>query len=141
MICLLLAPLVPASAQTYKWVDDKGVTHYGDRPPQGSKAQPVEQHLAAPMPAPGTSNQPSWKEKELEFRSRRVENQTKEAEQQRQEATRRQACNQARDQLAQMKLARRVYRLNEKGERVYQSDEERDASTAQLEQLVAQRCQ
>ena len=139
-ICLLWALLVPATAQVYKWVDEKGVTHYGERPPEGKKAQQVEQRLATPGPAPGKSTQPSWKDKDLEFRSRRVESQQAEAKQQQRDAAQRQACNQARDHLAQMKMARGVYRLDEKGERVYQSDEERNTSTAELEQLVAQRC-
>jgi hypothetical protein len=39
-----------------------------------------------------------------------------------------------------MKSARRLYRLDENGERVFQSDDERNAATARLEQLVAERC-
>jgi hypothetical protein len=39
-----------------------------------------------------------------------------------------------------MKSARRVYRLDEKGERVFQSDDERNASIARLEQLVSENC-
>lgn len=31
-----------ASAQMYKWVDAKGVTHFGDRPPPASKTKPRE---------------------------------------------------------------------------------------------------
>ena len=33
----------PALAQVYKWVDDSGTVHYGDKPPQRSKgAQPLD---------------------------------------------------------------------------------------------------
>jgi hypothetical protein len=39
-----------------------------------------------------------------------------------------------------MKAARRIYRLDDKGERVYQSDDERNASVARLEQAVSERC-
>ncbi len=140
--CILWTLLGPASAQVYKWVDEKGITHYGERAPQGRKAQEVEQRLAnpVPVPVPGKAAQPSWQDKELEFRGRRVEAEQAEAKQKQQEAANRQACNQARDRLAQAKAARRWYRLDEKGERVYQSDEEQRASIAQLEQLIAQRC-
>ncbi len=139
-ICVLWALALAASAQVYKWVDEKGTTHYGERPPQGKKAQEVEQRLANPALAPGKAVQPNWKDKDLEFRSRRIETEQAEAKQTQQEAANRQACNQARDSLAQMKSARRLYRLDEKGERVYESDEARQASVAQLEALVAQRC-
>lgn len=139
-ICILWALLVPAIAQVYKWVDEKGATHYGERPPEGKKAQEVEQRLANPGPAPGKAAQPSWKEQDLEFRRRRIETDQTEAKDQQRAASQRQACNQARDQLAQMKSARRLYRLDEKGERVFQSDDERNASVARFEQLVAERC-
>src|SRR5882672_6266397 len=38
----------PAFAQVYKWVDERGVTHYGERPPQGGKASEVPNRLASP---------------------------------------------------------------------------------------------
>jgi hypothetical protein len=139
-IWILWALAFAASAQVYKWVDEKGTTHYGERPPQSKNAREVEQRLANPGPAPGTMVQPSWKDKDLEFRSRRIETEQAEDQQTQREAKDRQACNQARDSLAQMKSARRLYRLDDKGERVYQSDEQRQASVAQLEGLVAQRC-
>jgi hypothetical protein len=138
--CVLWALLVPATAQVYKWVDEKGTTHYGERPPQGGKAQELEQHPANPGPARGTADQSNWKEKDLEFRRRRIETEQAEAKRKLREDAQRQACNQARDQLGQMKLAHRLYRLDDKGERVFQSDEERSASIARQELLVSQQC-
>ncbi len=31
-----------AAAQVYRWTDDKGKVHYGDRPPEEAKAKPVD---------------------------------------------------------------------------------------------------
>jgi hypothetical protein len=137
---MLWALLGPAFAQVYKWVDEKGVTHYGERPPLGRKADAVEQRLANPGPAPEKAVQPDWKEQEIEFRKRRIASEQSEAKDRQNEMSQRQACNQARDQLAQFKSARRLYRLDEKGERVFQSDDERNAAVARLDQLVAERC-
>lgn len=139
-ICVLWALLAPAVAQVYKWVDEKGVTHYGERAPQGKKVDEVGQRLANPSAAPGQATQPTWQERDLEFRKRRIQTEQAEAKSKQREALQRQACNQMRDHLAQMKSARRVYALNEKGERVFQSDEERNASIARLEKLVSERC-
>lgn len=38
----------PLRAQTYKWVDEKGVTNYSNKPPAGAKAKPqlVEDRLS-----------------------------------------------------------------------------------------------
>ena len=33
---------IPAAAQTYRWVDEHGVTNYGPKPPAGRPAQPVD---------------------------------------------------------------------------------------------------
>lgn len=43
LLALLAAsglPASPAGAQVYKWVDDRGVTHYGERPPADESAAP-----------------------------------------------------------------------------------------------------
>ena len=40
LIALLAA--TPAAAQTYKWVDERGVTNYGTKPPAGRPPQPVD---------------------------------------------------------------------------------------------------
>lgn len=138
--CLLWGWLVPASAQIYKWVDDKGATHYGERAPQGRKAQEIGQHLANPGAAPGKAVQPDWNEKELEFRKRRIDAGQAETRYEQQAASARKACNLARDRLAQMKTARRIYRLDENGARVYQTDNERQTSVEHLEAQVAERC-
>jgi hypothetical protein len=139
-ICLLWALAVPAAAQVYKWVDENGRTHYGERAPQGRKAEDVEPRLANPGAAPGKPAQPGWKEQDLEFRKRRIQAEQAESKDKQRQDTLLQACNQARDQLAQLKSARRLYRLNEQGERVFQSDEDRNASVARLEQQVSERC-
>jgi len=139
-ILALWSLLAPAAAQVYKWVDEKGGIHYGERPPQGTKSMPVEQRLANPGPASGESAQPDWKEQDLEFRKRRIQAEQAAAKDQQLDDAQRQACKQVRDQLAQLNAARRVYRLDETGERVFQSDEERDASRVRLEQQVLERC-
>jgi hypothetical protein len=137
-VCVLWSLLVPANAQVYKWVDERGVTHYGERAPQGGKAEELEQRMARPVP--GKAVQRNWKEQDLEFRRRRIETGQTDAKNKQREASQSQACNQARDQLAQMRSARRLYNLDEKGERVFQSDDERNASIAHLQQLVSERC-
>src|SRR4029078_3090911 len=41
----------PAAAQMYKWVDEKGVTHYSEKPPPWRKAQQMQSAPAAPSAA------------------------------------------------------------------------------------------
>src|SRR5260221_13238095 len=56
---IFLAVAAPALAQVYKWVDERGVTHYGERPPQGGKASEVPDKLAAPPSGAVTGSQGS----------------------------------------------------------------------------------
>lgn len=41
-VLIALAASLPAFAQTYKWLDERGVTTYGTKPPPGRPAQPVD---------------------------------------------------------------------------------------------------
>src|SRR3977135_3048214 len=46
-----VAAAAPAFAQVYKWVDERGVTHYGEARPQGGKASQSPNQLASPAPS------------------------------------------------------------------------------------------
>jgi hypothetical protein len=135
----LIAIAAPVLGQVYKWVDEKGVTHYGERPPQGSKASEVPNRLASPDP--GASNRSEdWQQKDREFRQRKIESETVETQQQQEIARRQEQCNQQRDLLARLKQNQRIYTLGEKGDRVYMNDDDRDAAIARQEKLVSERC-
>jgi hypothetical protein len=143
MICWLSIVAVPAAAQVYKWVDDKGVTHYGERPPQGKDARALESRPAASPPPPATSpgsGAQDWQAKEQDLRRRRVAAEQAEDRQKQQDKATATWCSQARDQLKQLQAAGSVYHLNDKGERVFQSDAERNATLARYEQQIAQHC-
>ena len=54
-ILLLLAAAAPAAAESYKWVDDKGVVNYSNTPPpeKFAKAKPVQDRISV-MPSDPT---------------------------------------------------------------------------------------
>lgn len=114
---IVAAAIAPASAQVFKWVDERGVTHYGERPPQGGKASEVPDKLGSPggvppkAPAdPGAAPaQPEMTE----------------------EARRREQCNQQRELLDRLVQ-------NELGSGKVQMD--RADAIARQEKLVTERC-
>jgi hypothetical protein len=55
---ILAAAVAPAHAQIFKWVDERGVTHYGERPPQGGNASEVPNRLGSPGGVPPRANPP-----------------------------------------------------------------------------------
>jgi len=111
---IFLATAAPAFAQVYKWVDERGVTHYGERPPQGSKASEVPNRLASP--APGGAG-PSTQEAEA--------------------TKRQQLCDQQRALLERLKQSPPSYTLNEKGERIPLDN---SAAIARQEKFAAEQC-
>lgn len=144
-ISLLLAfsfAVVPAAQATYKWVDEKGVTHYSEHPPEG-KATKMEVKPAAG--APSAAERPDrWKDRELEFRERQAgrerEYQREKAKAEKAAAQRKVLCGRARTQLDVMQHIGGVYRLNEKDERIYLDPNDRLRETERWKKVAKENC-
>ena len=127
-----------AFGQVYRWVDEQGATHYGARPPQGAKAREVEDKLATP---PGTApRSEDWQQRDREFRQRQIQSGEAQAKKDEEARRRRELCNEQRDRLARLQQSR-TYTLNEKGERVFDDESQRQATIARQEKIAAQYCQ
>ena len=147
--CLVLWT-APSPAQMYKWVDEKGVTHYSEKPPPGRKAQQIQPAPAAP-PAPATS-QPTnpaqtWSEQERDFRRRAIEREQAAEKKQRKEdearyrtEMRRELCLEAQRAVSALGESRPVYWINQKGEREYIDDSSRPAAMQRAKQNVETYC-
>ena len=130
----------PANAQVYKWVDEKGRTHYGEKPPEGTKANEV----ARPTPPsdPKKTHDPeAWKRKELDLRKERIERERREARDgARTSAERERRCRQARSAMDRIENVQGLYRLDDKGQRVYFTDAERDEERRKARAAIAENC-
>lgn len=137
LVALVLALTVPAvSAQVYKWVDERGRVQYGDKPPAGVNATPIE-----PPPAPQGQPRPpeDLAAKEAEFRRRQIQKREEEEKLAREEKRRQQECDQAKNRLTFSERARRPFRMDSDGP-VYLSDAERAAEIETLKAAVAKYC-
>lgn len=117
----------------YKWVDEKGVTHFSEHPPaDGRKATKVEPKVTPPS-SDARPNE-DWKQREMEMRKQRIEREQKDdrrkAVEHNRSAERKNRCAYAQRQLHIVSSARPVYSVNEKGERVYLEDKDRAAEAA-----------
>jgi len=135
----------PAAAQVYKWVDERGVTHYGERPPQGQQARPVETTPPAKPAEPDTPPvkpraSEDWQDKNIEFQRRRIQREQQTEREQKEAKQKQRRCILAKDDLRQMESVERLYDLNEKGERVYLDDAARKAGIERARQFVARTC-
>ena len=139
LLSLALSPLAVA-AQVYKWVDEKGVTHYSESPPPDGKAGKIEIKPQGEAVAPATD----WKQKEEAARQQRIQKQQSERQQddqsQNQVAVRRNRCREAQRQLVIVQLPRPVFSVNEKGEKVYLEDKERQSEIEGWKDHVRKYC-
>ena len=123
---LLLAAVPLHAATLYKWVDEKGVTHYTETPPEGRKATPVELKGVTSDAPP---KEPDWKQREIDLRRQRIEkNQAEERDRARAEraaADRKNRCIRAQRALLVLQQQRPTYTVDERGEKSYMDDAER----------------
>ena len=129
-----------AFAQTmYKWVDEKGVTHFSESPPpEGTKgAAKIDVKPVMPDKAPVDN----WRERELESKQKRAVQGVRDENARRQEeaqAARR--CSEAKRRVDTMTHSRRVYNLDGKGERVYLDDTQRAAQLEEARRDLSRNC-
>ena len=150
---LLLWAMVPLAvqAEVYRWVDEDGVTHFGDKAPQGQKAKKL--NVQTTSPSQGTTvgsgrhayDPQKLKENEQRFlESVAAERRAKErhkAEQARQQAEREKRCTALHNRLLNYREGFAMVRRNQEGEIEYLSDAEIKARHAQLEAEWQKQCE
>lgn len=140
-ILLVWTMIAPASAQVHKWVDENGVTHYGDGGPRNAKTLAMPKGLMNAEPAPGATAQPTWQEQEKAFQRRQIAAAQAEAKANQQQAAVNRACNGWRSELAAIKSAGRLAHPDGNGGVIVESDAGRQATIDNLERQIAERCQ
>jgi len=137
----LLAASAPALAtDVYKWVDEDGRIHYGDRP-AGESAEAVEIEPRQPGTDPELEQRRDKRDKLLEQFADERRREAEEAERLAAEkAQRKRECTRARDQLWQYEHAPYLYDTNDDGERRILSDAERAAEENKLRRFLENKC-
>lgn len=135
---LLIVALLPtlATAEIYRWTDEQGRVHFGQRPVAGAETVQVR-----PQVIERDEHTREREERRQRFYdARREEQQQAAASAAAQREERASECRDLRRHLAQMPEGFRYYREGAGGERIYYSDEETDTARRQLRERIAQRC-
>ena len=136
--------LSPAIGQTeiYKWVDENGKVHFDDRPGSGNKEK-ITVKTKETSSSPDTELQERVeKEKKLLdiYEEERQGKNLKKAEQLEEKSKMKKRCAEAKDYQKSMVAASGLYNLDEKGERVILSEEERNAKVNELKEFIKKNC-
>ena len=145
-LLLIVAALyvVSAQAEVYKWVDEKGRVHYGDKPQAGSQAVEVKQHEAPDKPAAIGEDELSRDEKRQRIsdmleEDRLAKNEKREKENKERERKKRE-CNRLKDRQRHVERATGLYRLDKDGNRVFILNEQRKKSQQKLRKRIKKAC-
>ena len=147
IIALVTAALTIGSGafanEIYKWVDEDGNVHYEDRP-SGSAS---EQRLALSYERTDPASIEQLKADRAEALVAREEAEAEQAEEQQaaaavaaREEARRKKCESYRASLDTFANSRRLYKVDENGDRVFLEDDEIQETRARAEALVAKYC-
>ncbi|WP_271409019.1 DUF4124 domain-containing protein [Pseudomonas sp. Q1-7] len=135
LCCLLLVPAI-AGAEIYRWTDAQGRVHFSATPVEGAepvsvKPQVVERDDATREREARTAKFYDARRQEQAAAAGRV-TQAREQQQQR--------CSQMREQQSQLNRGGPFYRLDERGERQYYTDEQIDTFRRELDESLAREC-
>ena len=142
MLAAAFAAATAFAQPMYKWVDEKGVTHFSQEPPPDNrKATKIEPKVTPPSaPARATD----WRKLDQEARKSRLERDQKEEYERgkahNDAAERANRCNYAKRQLAVLERQVPLFNRNDKGEKVYLEDKERPAEVAHWTREAQSHC-
>jgi len=139
---LIMLALGASGAEIYKWVDEAGRVHFGDRPP-AEGAEPVELDVspAPAAPAPSDAERAEKRRRLLEaFAKERAEKEAAIEQAKQEKAERAANCARARERLRKVREATYLYDYDESGNRVIFSDEQREEATRQAKAEVERWC-
>ena len=142
---VLTAPDAIAKDSVYRWVDDKGVVHFGDQPADAANAEKVDINPGEAESAPAASDverdaiyaQPSEPSAAQQQRDERAKNRQEAAELKDAVDA---GCKQRREIVAQLEPSTRVIVRGEDGEVYRLDDNERLKALDEAKAYIAVKC-
>lgn len=144
-LALVLLATATMAGEIYTWKDAGGKVHYSDSPPPGVDARKMSVGTSSVAPEGSAADQRrSLAEKDADFRKRKAEAEKALAKADKDKAQaeqRAKGCQNARNQLRALEESgQRVFRYNDKGERSYLDDKEREAASQDARKAVQDLC-
>ena len=130
------------ASEIYKWTDEEGIVHFGDLPTGAAG----EEHLAIRSRPTDPARVQAEAQTLVDARTLSAEEETTAPqgptpEELRAETREREEkCNKYRDRQTNFTRSRRIYRMDENGERVYYDEQEMQVARTELDDLVEEYC-
>jgi hypothetical protein len=139
---ILLLVATTATAGIYRWVDENGHTHFGERPPaDAGGGDEVKIRGQAPASTPEPVDRKQQRDRYLEQRQReRAEKKAQAAKKRKQKDEMQKRCNYSRSKLREYQEHGSLYERLPNNERRYLTDREREQQLAKARKEVARWC-
>jgi len=142
VVLTIFTPAVWAAGGVYKWVDEQGRVHYGERPPASSQSQEMQ---LKQQPTQGLSvDEPSREEQQQRllraFEEERAQKEEAKQKSKAEAAERERNCGRARDRLTRYQRSGFIYDIDQQGNRRILNDAEREATMREAEAAVRHWC-
>ncbi|SDX37600.1 protein of unknown function [Marinobacter mobilis] len=138
-LAVTMAPGLAVSESVYKWTDENGITHYGDRQPTGRNAESVNIRTGSASGNSQTASPQAQLGELEEAQQARAEAQQMTAQEQARQRQMEANCETARTNLSVMNTSSRV-KIEENGETRYLSPEEIAEKKAYFSQIATENC-
>lgn len=135
---LLTLSATSMAGQVYKWVDEKGGTHFGANPPQGQAATSINTVIAQPKSPPAAAEPAAAVVDGSNTEQQAIDAKVKQ-QVAKETAERKKYCESVRTNLAQLQNNPRL-RAEVNGEQVRLGEDERQARIAEAQKAIKDNC-
>ena len=138
-----LAALGAGAQAMYKWVDEKGTTHFSQQPPPDEKTEKKASKVTPkviPPANPSAYDPNAWKSKETEARQRQISKGEQDAVEAQDSQKRQANCDRARSRIAFLQNTHRIYRDNPDGTRTFMEESQRAAEIQRATEYAEATC-
>lgn len=136
---LLLFSSTLLAAPVYKWVDAKGVTHFGAEPPANQKAQSINTNSFQPKVPEKTAEQVAAEKAQASAKTQSEIDREVRKEVAEEEKALKEYCSKIRNNLAQLENNPRVL-AEVDGKPTRLTEEERQARITEIKKSIDERC-
>jgi len=143
LLAISLCIALPVTAQVYQWKDENGKTVISDKPPVGQVRDQKKIGNASPSTSTNGQKQPSLTDREMDFRKRQKDAQESAEKKRKEDASAgemQENCKNARNQLTSLESGDRISMHDDKGERYYMNDAQREQEIAKVRKFVETSC-
>lgn len=138
LVSALWVAELAAAEEVYKWVDEYGKVHYGDRPLPGAQSVRLRD---VPEVTPPPREREQKRERLLQVLEEQRQEKRGEVEaKKKQKEERERNCTLAKDQLRNYEQAGYIYDIDKKGNRIIYDEEQKSAAVQTARDAVKQWC-